>query len=538
MVMVVIALAAFACILYVGFDAVYDRFASLHDTDSYKTRWQILKDLAASYKQFPLLGTGLGTHSVVYPMFKSIDTNLLFTHAENEYAQTVEETGLVGLVALIVFGIIVWSGYARNLRNTRIPVCSAAYGLGFGLLAILIHSLSDFGQHLPANAFLSAIFCGLLLSLARQGKISKTSTQTVLSLRNSKRLRLIAFLCVSGIWVWALSGANNARIAEAYWKAALDVEKGLVEKDWHGTKAEYDDLISHAAAASGYQPENMHYRYSLNVFRWYSISKVTDSGCDIENGIISEDSILLVRDIVDQLNEACTFCPTYGPTYSVAGQLEQFVFNDNSGAAKIRKGFRLAPCDPIACFIAGRLDVMEGKIEASIPKFEKAVRVDGRLFKDVVNIYIYQLSRPRLAISAAKESIGKLRYVAKALDEMQYNDLAEQCREKIKDLLEEKCSQPGAPAGAFATLAGIYRKQHNIERAVECYRSALELDYGRVHWRLALAKLLGETGRISEAIRQARICLRLRPQFTAAKRLIEKLVVMPAVVGNENNNIP
>jgi O-antigen ligase len=247
-IMVVIALAAFTCVLYMGFDAVYDRLATLSVLDNYKVRWQILKDLTASYRHFPILGAGLGTHSVVYPMFQHINTTSLFTHAENEYAQAIEETGLIGLALLIILGIIIWSNFARNIRNDKFPICSAAYGLGFGLLAILVHSLSDFGQHVPANAFLSAIFCALLVVLARQGRKQNSATQTVTSSWHFKGLRIAVLIGVSGIWIWSLISANNARIAEHYWAKVLTIEKGLIDKKWQGTDAEFADLISYAAS--------------------------------------------------------------------------------------------------------------------------------------------------------------------------------------------------------------------------------------------------------------------------------------------------
>ena len=121
-IMVVMAFVAFTCILLVGFDAVYDRFGTLQNFEGYEFRWQTLKDIVASFMRFPLLGTGLGTHSVVYPMYQNINTTLLFTHAENEYAQALEEVGIVGLVLLIIFGIIISSSYLRGLRVTKLPI--------------------------------------------------------------------------------------------------------------------------------------------------------------------------------------------------------------------------------------------------------------------------------------------------------------------------------------------------------------------------------------------------------------------------------
>lgn len=444
-IMAVMALGAFACILYVGFDAVYNRFATLRDLNAYHGRWQILKDLTASYSQFPILGTGLGTHAVVYPMFKQINDVLLYTHAENEYAQVIEETGLAGLTVLIIFGVIIWSSFIKNVRCTKLPICSAVYGLGFGLLAILIHSLSDFGQHVPANAFLSAVFCALLLSLAQQRKRQDSSMQGVISAQKFKSLYAVILLGVCGVCVWSLREVNNARIAETYWTKTLDIEKSIMKNGWKGTDSEYTDLISNAESALAHQPDNVRYQYWLNVYRWRSISQEKDPDTGV--AIISKGSMPTVRNIVGEFHKACALCPPYGPPYSVVGQIEKFVLNDNAGAEKIRRGFRLAPSDPVTCFVAGRLDVLEGKTQEAISKFEKAVQLDGHLFKDVVDIYINHLSRPHLAISAAGDDIGRLNHVINVFDDMQYIDLAEQARKKIQSLLEASSVFSFMPAG-------------------------------------------------------------------------------------------
>ena len=533
-IMVVMVFFAFTCILYIGFDAVYDRLASLRDFDKAENfRLQILKDIAIAWTIFPIFGTGLGTHSVVYPMFDRSTITALATHAENEYAQVLEETGLLGLGQLIIFGVIVWSSCIRNSRSTRQPIRLAAYGLCFGIFAILIHSLSDFGQHLPANAMLTAIFCALLLVLARSGQSGrKRAAPELTPFRNSTLLRIGVLLGGCILWGWALDGANNARIAETHWQKALDIEKGLIDRSWQGTDAEYAELISHTRTAADYQPDNIGYRHWLNVYRWRSICQTTYP--DTDENILTDDLAPTIHDIVAEFRKAITVCPTYGPTYSIVGQIEKFILNDDSGAENIRKGFRLAPCDPIACFVAGWLDVLEGKTQDCIAKFEKAVQLDGSLFKDVVNIYVNHLSRPHLAVLAAGDDIGRLSHVTNVLHDMQYDDLAGQTREKTKDLLEAECSGPDASASMFASLGDIYSKQDNNEAAIECYRQALAREYSQVYWRLELAKLLAKMERMPEALREAKTCLQLRPQFQTAEKLVMNFSVNPAVLDEEN----
>jgi len=183
---------------------------------------------------------------------------------------------------------------------------------------------------------------------------------------------------------------------------------------------------------------------------------------------------------------------------------------------------------------AARLDVLEGKIQESIPKFAKAVRFDRRLFSEVVDVLVYQISRPLSAISIAGEDIDRLSYVARVLDDMMYFDLAEQVRVKIKGLLEIKCSEPDTSPLLLAQLGSIYSREGDNEAAAECYRRALAREYGQIQWRLELAKLLAKAEKRSEAIVEARICLQLRPRLKAAEALVEELSVHPDILKEKN----
>jgi len=350
--MVVMALIAFTCILYVGFDAVYDRLASLRELDKAEGgRLQILKDIWVMWTRFPIFGTGLGTHIVVYPMFDRSTITALAAHAENEYAQMAEETGILGLGLLVIFGIIVWLNFARNIRDSHSSIRVAAYGLGFGILAILVHSLSDFGQHLPANSVLSAIFCAILLVLARPQGDTRQQYASHIGRRIAPFPAYVLLVGVSAIWIWAIVGADKARVAQAHWEKVRDIRDSLAGENWQGSEKEYVELVSSAAAASDCEPKNIVYRHCLNAYRWDALSKVKDP--DTGEIVISEELMPAVLNIVDELHKSRIICPTYGQTYSLVGQIERFVLNDNSGAERIRKGFLLAPCNPAACFLAG-----------------------------------------------------------------------------------------------------------------------------------------------------------------------------------------
>ena len=99
----------------------------------------------------------------------------------------------------------------------------------------------------------------------------------------------------------------------------------------------------------------------------------------------------------------------------------------------------------------------------------------------------------------------------------------EEVDRQLLELLDEKCGGENTSAHWYVMLAGVLRRRENPQRAIECYETALNMNYGQVQWRLNLAQLLAEQGQVVEAVRQAEICLRLSPGLRDAQRLIERL---------------
>ncbi|MEZ6045881.1 MAG: O-antigen ligase family protein [Planctomycetaceae bacterium] len=94
-------------------------------------RWQIWQANLEIFNDYPILGTGLGSHFQSYrsylntPLFES-----RFTHAESGYLQVLSETGLVGISLLglaLLFpstGACVAYGWRRTIRKSLcLPLC-------------------------------------------------------------------------------------------------------------------------------------------------------------------------------------------------------------------------------------------------------------------------------------------------------------------------------------------------------------------------------------------------------------------------------
>lgn len=525
-IVLVLAIVSFAGLLAAGFDAVYSRLATIRHVEIVDGgRLQMLKDMTAEFRLFPLVGAGLGTHEFVFPMFDHSHIPNIATHAENEYAQLLEECGVVGLVILGFFLGSVLLNYWKTVRRPREPIQFAAFGLGLGLLAILIHSASDFGQHVPANALLTAIFAGLLVNLAKLSQKQANKPHNVPAIPGNwfaaNRLApLGASLAAVAILTGTLWSADRSRRAESAWNRAYAVQAGLEQNAWQGTNDTYADLLVPANQAAELAPDNVTYRYWLNVFRWRAISRVTDPTTHAV--LFTPKSIAYAARITEQLEDIRVLCPTFGPPLCVAGQIEHFVLHRPEGLRHIEEAFHLTPYDRTVCFIAGKLAVEGNDWDQSVEAFKRCTALGG-FDNEIIDTYV-DAGRPELAMQIVAGRRQELEYLAGRLQGIaRYRDIADTCQNEATSLLLAEANAPGASAEVLADLAARYAQQNKPADAIQWYQKALGLNYGEVDWRLNLAGIMAATGRVSDAMEEAKICIRLRPQCDEARKMIGDL---------------
>src|SRR5262249_49929803 len=209
------------------------------------------------------------------------------------------------------------------IRGRRSASGAIATGLGFGLIAILVHSFSDFGQHIPANAILTAVSCALVVGAARLRGRELGLESAPPEFHGSRLLRiaaLVAMAAIAGLW---FSQAARPRAAEVAFARAREYEDRLGPAEWRGDDAQFYDLIALAKEAADAEPRNVTYRFWLNLYRWNFIASRSR---DPQTGKIVLDAhkIGYARQLVDELNECRALCPTFGPAWCELGQIEKF----------------------------------------------------------------------------------------------------------------------------------------------------------------------------------------------------------------------
>ena len=149
-------------------DFVTRRFERLLAEPQHQSgRWAHWKEAINVVPEFPVWGTGLGTHRLVYERYQQrFLPDHIYTHAENQYVQSLIEGGIVALGLLLLAILLILVAIIR-LYRTGGPVNLALAVTGsFALASQVVGGVFDFGLYLPANAVLMAAICGIVAGRA------------------------------------------------------------------------------------------------------------------------------------------------------------------------------------------------------------------------------------------------------------------------------------------------------------------------------------------------------------------------------------
>lgn len=522
-----IPLVVFFSLSIFGMDLVYNRIAKLQDVDYLRGRWNLARDVLSVWQDFPLMGVGLDAHEVVFPAYDTLEMPTLAEQADNDYAQLLEEMGVLGagliLAAICLLMFEAW----RLMRHGVMTASVAVYGLSLGLLAVAIHSTTDFGQRLPAVFGMTAVCVAILLRLAaNEHSIApkKFAKDLPASYRNPRHRKFMG-VAVAGLLMiacgWSLNHAYAAFIAERWWADALHYERRLDASDWQADDETFIELVGSAEEAHAWQPQNPLYAYWLNVYRWQFFSRrlelITPDDPNIRN---------LVGAIADSLSLLRQTCPTYGPAYSLEGQLRKNVMNDDRGITLVRLGASLSPYDGQSNLVAGELEAHLHHADEAWPYLRRAVTLEPSLFESAVAVCLIPLNRIDWAESLADNQHGRLIKLANLCSEIpQFKTDAAQIVRKAEQSLEDSVQSATASPQETAQLAYAKYQSGQLNTAITYYRQALNSQYHRVDWRLGLARALADSGDYNAAIHETKVCLRLSPQFQPAQQLLESLAV-------------
>lgn len=164
---------------WLGGDTVADRVASVSEeatteaTDATRSgRKDIWAATWASFAAHPLAGVGFGGYWVAVSEQHKGSGGTVPQQAHNDYLEVLASGGVLGAAFVLVFLMLLVRQASARLRAGSPFARAAALGALTGLCGVAVHSLVEFGLHLPSNAF-AALALAAAAAAAQPAKLPK-----------------------------------------------------------------------------------------------------------------------------------------------------------------------------------------------------------------------------------------------------------------------------------------------------------------------------------------------------------------------------
>jgi tetratricopeptide (TPR) repeat protein/O-antigen ligase len=150
---------------WVGLGSMAERFAEIVREPGSELRWKIWQATLSVVADAPLAGVGLGAYADGVSLYRPAEVpgEKIIDYAHNDFLQLLAETGLLGLMIALWALVALLTFTVRRWRARRNPLVRALVLGGVGaVVAAMVHSIVDFGLHMPANAVMLVFVAGFL----------------------------------------------------------------------------------------------------------------------------------------------------------------------------------------------------------------------------------------------------------------------------------------------------------------------------------------------------------------------------------------
>ena len=164
----VITLLVIACsmtyAIWIGLGPVISRFEAVTPSaiEDPSGRAAVWKEASGIARDYPVVGTGLGTFAVAFRRYQTTLLNSFVDHAHNDYLEVTTDTGILGaallfipIIGLVIKMILAYAGARSAYRRSVLLACIGSAA------ALLVHTTMDFNLQIPANALLFAVVLGI-----------------------------------------------------------------------------------------------------------------------------------------------------------------------------------------------------------------------------------------------------------------------------------------------------------------------------------------------------------------------------------------
>jgi O-antigen ligase len=523
--LVIFAVLLVTCgIGYAGFDKVVQRAALAND----QIRLAIWEANTAVWQDFPLLGTGVGTHTEAHhTRLKQVLHNTVYTHAESSIFQVASETGTAGLMVtgLMILAAVYWlfRGWLTSRGTETSRAASAA--LLAGLVGHLVHAIADFVWYVPACmvTVVALVACGF----AFRRQVSPPEESPERTHRFAWTLSAIGAFSLL-VWAgptWQQAAQAEPRMRDYIWLAHRQVDELPADDDEARRAWEYDKarVALQAAKANPVDPQTrmLLAEAYVRVFNQrqllndppFTLTELKDVVAASNFASADEAKAWLTKvagkntrylDLAwRQAVAAVRAAPLQAPAYLTLMELS--FLHDPSGkleADLMEQTRRLRPHDPEVMFLVGQRQLLAGDREAGLKSLIAAYRGSPPLQPRIAKILV-SLETPDVLIRLLEPDEPASGILAVAYAESGQTDEAARVYDHQIRLAREAARRGPTVEARVEAWIVIYQAEQQRDRpeaAIAALETAITEHPQVAHFRMAIARLLAETKRLPEGV--------------------------------------
>jgi hypothetical protein len=562
-----LVVAILTCMTFAGFlsfagtEQIQQRLATL-DPDrqlngSTETRLELWQAFLKTVPDFPVLGTGFGTHQYIYQLYYEKGYGILYTHAENSYLQLMTEGGIVTVVVLglALYCLCYWC--IISLRAATLPEskpCMVA--IIAALAAAAFHGTVDFVWYLPSHALLLAVLAGLACVLARIQRPGNT-----IPLRMVPRfwVGVAGVACTFFFLAWIQASYHHAQAALLWTEYQLSPDGYFAAKNPPAEKTFDDTLLVAALRESPGHPEfhaalgELYLQRCFQSKRWMEFSMplsqvdaaVQDSRFETPekrnrwlDTVYGSDNRKLLELARDHFSQAVQHYPLNAPAYLRMAQL-QFLAPTGmpSCASLLAQAVKANPHNPDVTYQVGVEYLQRGDDAQAMACWRQCSLVSERhkqtiLAQLVVAVPLASLVEQFQPDYSSLLWLAREPFAGKGGRKDRLYLLAQARQLTLKE------SNPAVVGLRMCELHQAFVKDDEQEQAGQCARAAVTAEPCLVSRRLLLARWLFQQGQFQEAKTELEWCSVREPGNAEVRAL--RSAVFDALHNNRKSmvNVP
>jgi O-antigen ligase/tetratricopeptide (TPR) repeat protein len=501
-------------------------------------------------RDFYPLGSGVGSHRDVYPIYFAEPVELELTHAENGPLQLALETGTPGLLLLLI-GLALCGFWCRQAlwrpASRSAYVCAAA--VAASLAASVAHSLVDFVWYIPSLMAITIVLVGCALRLYQLG-VAGAGGAANRPIILSRSTCAAAIACIVPLAAWMIGNRFCAAMAAPHWDRYMAY--ALVREESTGRppvpdRSVFDSLEQVIRWTPG--DARAHLRLSQACLRRFDhrqqssenampLSQIRDAA--VQSHFANRQALdeWLARAVGEgrrdleraawHVRRSLQFCPLQGEAYVYLGELS---FLDGAPAAAksrcIEQALTVRPHSGEVLLAAGSDAALSGDLDKTVGYWRAALTKDrvvqiamsDLLVRSRIPVpFVVAQFQPRLPVAR----LLLARYMADGVSDAELTPLLEYYAQLGR--AEATARSDEGVVELWHNLADIYRRLHEPQQVLHCLQRAAEANPSDFNSRYALAELLLGRRQFADAEEQLRWCIRRQPENQQVEKMMAQAV--------------